>query len=122
MLRHYAALGWRVVMITNQGGVAFGYQTEPQASAVHQAVLDALPVAVDASYLCPHHSEGTLATIAVDCPNRKPAAGAILTALGRFGARARDCLLVGDQETDRMAAEAGGVPFVWASEFFGWAE
>jgi histidinol-phosphate phosphatase family protein len=117
-LCRYAALGWWLVIVTNQGGVAFGYQTEPQAQATHQAVLDALPVAVDASYLCPHHPRGTTERYALDCPNRKPASGAILDALDHFWARAEDCLLVGDQDTDRQAAKAAGVPFAWASDFF----
>jgi histidinol-phosphate phosphatase family protein len=116
-LHHYASLGWRLVIVTNQGGVAFGYLTEWEVRATHQAVLDALPVEIDASYLCPHHPEGTIAGYAVACPNRKPAPGAILQALARFGARAGDCLFVGDQDTDREAAEAAGVPFVWAQDF-----
>ncbi len=119
-LRKYAALGWRLVVITNQGGVAFGYQTEAQARATHQAVVDALPVSLDASYLCPHHPAGTKPSYAIACPRRKPAPGAILDALVRFEARPEDCLMVGDQETDRQAAEAAGVPFAWAWRFFGW--
>lgn len=119
-LHHYAALGWRLVVVTNQGGVAFGYQTKDQAHATQQAVLDALPVAVDASYLCPHHPRGTISRYALACPNRKPAPGAILDALARFEARPDDCLFVGDQDTDRQAAEAAGVPFTWAGDFFGW--
>lgn len=119
-LHQYAALGWRLVIVTNQGGVAFGYQTERQARATHQAVLDALPVQIDASYLCFHHPEGTIPRYAVACPDRKPAPGAILDALARFEARPQDCLLVGDQESDQQAAEAAEVPFVWAQDFFGW--
>ena len=119
-LREYAALGWRLVVVTNQGGVAFGYQTEGQAHATHQALLDALPLEVDASYLCPHHPEGTIPRYAIACPNRKPAPGAILDALARFEARPQDCLFVGDQDSDRQAAEAAGVPFAWARDFFGW--
>lgn len=119
-LHQCAALGWRLVIVTNQGGVAFGYQTERQASAIHQKVLDALPVDVDASYLCPHHPRGTVARYAAECLNRKPAPGAILDALARFGARPGDCLFVGDQETDRLAAQAAAVPFRWAADFFGW--
>jgi histidinol-phosphate phosphatase family protein len=119
-LHQCAALGWRLVIITNQGGVAFGYQTETQAQATHQAVLDALPIQVDASYLCPHHPRGTIARYAVECPNRKPAPGAILAALARFETRPQDCLAVGDLDTDRQAAEAAGVPFKWAWRFFGW--
>jgi histidinol-phosphate phosphatase family protein len=119
-LHQCAAMGWRIVIITNQGGIAFGYQTERQAHATHRAVLDALPVEADASYLCPHHPDGTVARFAVTCPNRKPSPGAILDALAQFGAEPPSCLFVGDQDTDRLAAEAAGVPFKWASEFFGW--
>jgi histidinol-phosphate phosphatase family protein len=118
-LHHQASLGWRLVIITNQGGVAFGYQTHRQAWSTHQALLDILPVSVDASYLCPHHPEGTEPNYAVSCPLRKPAPGAILDALASFGARREDCLFVGDHESDRQAAEAASVPFAWAWDFFG---
>jgi len=113
-------MGWRIIIVTNQGGVAFGYQSEAQAYATQKAVLDALPVAVDASYLCPHHPDGTIARYAITCPNRKPAPGAIQQALDRFQARPEECLFVGDQDSDRLAAKAAGVPFRWAWEFFGW--
>ncbi|MCL7454351.1 MAG: HAD-IIIA family hydrolase [Anaerolineae bacterium] len=117
-LHHRASLGWRLVIITNQGGVAFGYRTHRQAWSTHQAVLDALPVEVEANYLCPHHPEGTDPVYATTCPQRKPGPGAILDALARFGSRPGDCLFVGDHDTDRQAAEAAGVPFAWAWEFF----
>jgi D-glycero-D-manno-heptose 1,7-bisphosphate phosphatase len=108
-------------VITSQGSVAFGYQTEAQAEAVHRAVLHALPVHIGGSYLCPHHPEGTVAQCAIDCRCRRPAPGAILHALERFGAAAEACLFVGDQYTDRQAGAAAGVPFSWAAGFFGWS-
>ena len=117
-LQQFAAMGWRIVIITNQGGVAFGYLTEALAHSTHQALLDALPVEVAASYLCPHHPDGTDPRYAIQCPNRKPAPGAILNALERFGARPQDCLFVGDMDTDEQAARAASVPFRWASDFF----
>ncbi len=117
-LHEFASLGWRTVIITNQGGVAFGYLSEAEAYATHQAVLDALPVEVDASYLCPHHPRGTIPRYAKHCPNRKPAPGAILDALQRFGTAPQDCLFVGDRDSDRQAAAAAGVPFRWARNFF----
>jgi histidinol-phosphate phosphatase family protein len=119
ILHHYASLGWRLVIVTNQGGVAFGYNSEPEAWDIHRAVLDALPVPVDATYLCPHHPQATEMRYRRDCPHRKPAPGALLDALSQYQARPQDCLCVGDQETDRQAAEAAGVPFVPANEFFG---
>jgi len=117
-LHEYASMGWRIVIVTNQGGVAFGYLSEAQAHTIHQALLDALPVEVDASYLCPHHPKGTVPRYAKACPNRKPAPGALLDALERFGAHPQECLFVGDQDTDRQAARAAGLPFEWASKFF----
>jgi D-glycero-D-manno-heptose 1,7-bisphosphate phosphatase len=120
VLHHYASLGWRLVIVTNQGGVAFGYQTKAQAQTTHQAVLDALPVDVDASYLCPHHPKGTIPAYAIDCPNRKPAPGAILEALDRYSCPPSECLLVGDRESDLDAATAAHIPFQWAADFFCW--
>jgi D-glycero-D-manno-heptose 1,7-bisphosphate phosphatase len=119
VLPGYVADGWQLVIVTNQGGVASGYLTEAQAHAVQQQVIDLLPVPVTASYLCPHMPGGVVAEYAIDCPNRKPRPGFILSALQAFGARAEDCLFVGDAITDQQVAQAGGVPCCWADRFFG---
>jgi D-glycero-D-manno-heptose 1,7-bisphosphate phosphatase len=118
-LSRYAAEGWRLVIVSNQGGVAAGFFSEAAAWAVQQRVLELLPVPVAASYLCPHAPDGTVPEYTLDCPNRKPRPGFLLAALERFGARARDCLFVGDSITDRQAAEAADVPYRWADRFFG---
>ena len=44
---------------------------------------------------------------------------ALREAIAHFGVKAQDCLMVGDLESDQAAAAAAGVPFVWATEFFG---
>lgn len=119
VLSDYAVRGWAVVIVSNQGGVASGYISEATARAVQQRVVDLLPVPVAASYFCPHMPGGSVAEYAVACPNRKPRPGFILTALGQFGARPEDCLLVGDSSTDREAAAAAEVAFRWADRFFG---
>ncbi|HSR33253.1 MAG TPA: DUF429 domain-containing protein [Anaerolineae bacterium] len=117
----YAALGWRIVIVTNQGGIVSAKLPEAQADKIQQSVLDLLPVSVDASYLCSDYSDGTMMCHSSPCPNQKPGRGVILEALARFGAQAEDCLCVSNQESDRLAAAAAHVPFQWAWEFFGWA-
>ncbi|MBL7198962.1 MAG: GNAT family N-acetyltransferase [Anaerolineae bacterium] len=119
VLSRYVSDGWRLVIVTNQGGVGAGYLTEAQAHAVQQRVIDLLPVPVSASYLCPHMPGGAVPEYAIDCPNRKPRPGFVLNALCAFEARPGDCLLVGDAITDKQVAEAAGVPFRWADRFFG---
>jgi D-glycero-D-manno-heptose 1,7-bisphosphate phosphatase len=119
VLVRYAAKGWQTVIITNQGGIAAGYLTETQAYAVLQQTIDLLPVPVAAAYLCPHMVKAIVPEYALDCPNRKPKPGFILDALHSFGAKAEDCLLIGDAITDKQAAQAANVPFCWADRFFG---
>jgi D-glycero-D-manno-heptose 1,7-bisphosphate phosphatase len=115
----YADLGWQLVIVTNQGGVASGYISDEQAHAVQQRVIELLPVPVSAAYLCPHMPGAAVPRYDLDCPNRKPRPGFILQASQRFGAQPHDCLLVGDSVADRGAARAAGVPFRWADQFFG---
>jgi D-glycero-D-manno-heptose 1,7-bisphosphate phosphatase len=118
-LSRYVAEGWQLVIVTNQGGVASGYLSEEQAQAVQQRVVDLLQLPVAAAYLCPHMPDAVVPQYALDCPNRKPQPGFLLTALERFGAQAQDCLFVGDSITDQQAARAAQVPFSWADRFFG---
>jgi D-glycero-D-manno-heptose 1,7-bisphosphate phosphatase len=119
LLSTYAAQGWALVIVSNQGGVASGYISEGEARTVQQQVVDLLPVPVAASYLCPHMPGGSVSEYAIECPNRKPRPGFILAALEQLGAQPEDCLFVGDSVTDRQAAEAAGVVFRWADLFFG---
>ena len=119
VLSDHAAQGWVIVIVSNQGGVASGYISEAEASAVQLRVIDLMPVPVAASFFCPHMPGARVAEYALDCPNRKPKPGFLFTALEQFGARAEDCLFVGDSNTDKLAAESAGVAFRWADLFFG---
>lgn len=50
---------------------------------------------------------------------RKPAPGMLELAMREAGALSNEALMVGDGDEDRLAAEAAGVDFQWAHEFFG---
>ncbi|MBN1936581.1 MAG: HAD-IIIA family hydrolase [Anaerolineae bacterium] len=117
-LSRYVAEEWQLVIVSNQGGVARGYISEPEARAIQQRVIDLLGLPVAASYLCPHLAGAAVAAYDLDCPNRKPNPGFIFNALDRFQTKARDCLFVGDLASDQQAAQAAGVPFGWADPFF----
>ena len=49
---------------------------------------------------------------------RKPKPDMLLELMADSGYTAADTVFVGDQETDRQAAEAAGVSFFWANDFF----
>ena len=73
-------LGYRVVVVTNQGGVARGAYTEEDVEAVHERISALVQdrangARIDAFYACPFHPEGTVKAYARDHENRKPRPG-----------------------------------------------
>lgn len=49
---------------------------------------------------------------------RKPEPGMILAAVAVSGVTLAETVMIGDRDEDRLAAEAAGVDFVWADDFF----
>ena len=59
-IRMFHEAGYRVVVVTNQAGVARGYYTEADVEALHSYMNSLLMkegARVDAFYYCPHHPE-----------------------------------------------------------------
>lgn len=111
--------GHKVAIASNQGGVAWGYMTYHQARAIvaHAARL----IRADTWLLCPHHPDAPDEKYGIHCRCRKPLPGMLLDLSVDERMRVddiADIVFVGDMETDQQAAEAAGVRFEWAAEFF----
>lgn len=106
--------GYRLVVVTNQGGVARGRFTEEDVDAVHQRIallVDAQANAlglIDRFYYCPYHPEATVAEYKRDHPWRKPHPGMILQAARDMGLDLSASWMIGDQERDVLAGRAAG--------------
>lgn len=99
----------KVVVVTNQAGIAKGLYTEADMRRLHRYMegeLERLGVHVDAWYFCPHHPDYT-----GPCECRKPAPGMLLTAMRDFDAAPESCVMYGDMPTDEEASRCAGVPF-----------
>lgn len=114
LLRRYTEdSDYKVVVATNQAGIAKGLYTEREMRAVHRALdsmLEERGCYVDAYYHCPHHPDFT-----GPCACRKPGPGMLLAAMHDFDARPDDCVMYGDKDSDLIAAEAAGVRFEWVA-------
>ncbi len=114
MARYTADADYKVVVVTNQAGIAKGLYNETDMRALHRYMegeLEKLGAHVDAWYFCPHHPDFT-----GECGCRKPAPGMLLAAMRDFDAEASDCVMYGDKPSDEAAARAAGVGFVLAGE------
>lgn len=110
--RRIRRAGYRLVIITNQAGIARGYYTEADYHALTRWMLDcfrAQGVEVDAVYFCPHHPEHGLGDYRRECGCRKPAPGMILDAAREHGLDLSRSILVGDKLSDIQAGKAAGI-------------
>jgi len=96
--------GFKVVVITNQSGIARGYFTQETLAAIHQNMKDVLAqhgAKVDAIYYCPHHPDD-----ACDC--RKPGTALFRKAAEDLGIDFKASYVVGDMQMDIDAGKALG--------------
>ena len=100
--------GRRVIVVSNQRGIALGYYTREDVEALHaqlQKHLGEHGALIDAFYYCPH-DEG-------ECHCRKPATGMFEQAFRDFpGVSAANSLMIGDSLPDIAAAQALGMPSI----------
>lgn len=101
---------FKVVVVTNQAGIAKGLYTEADMRRLHRFMedeLERLGVHVDAWYFCPHHPDYT-----GPCDCRKPAPGMLLAAMRDFDAKSSGRVMYGDMPTDETAARTAGINFI----------
>jgi D-glycero-D-manno-heptose 1,7-bisphosphate phosphatase len=113
--------GARFALVTNQGGVAFGYQTTRQVFdklGVIVAAFNAFYLRPVSVHYCFTHPKATVEAYKVDSARRKPGPAMLLEALEAHDVNGLASVFVGDMDTDQQAAEAAGVRYVDAAEFF----
>ena len=103
--------GLRVVMVTNQSGVARGFFSEAVVEEVHAHIADLLEAGgahIDAYYYCPHHPDGKVRQYAQACDCRKPGRGLVDRAVRELGVDPSASFVVGDRWLDVALARAVG--------------
>jgi len=96
--------GFKVVVITNQSGIARGYFTEETLAQIHKKMEDELAehgAHVDAIYYCPHHPDD-------GCECRKPKTALFHRAAEELNIDCSRSSVVGDMQMDIDAGKALG--------------
>jgi len=101
--------GWRVVVATNQSGLARGLFEMATLNAIHAKMHKAVTQAggrIEAVFYCPHSSD-------MNCACRKPQAGMLHEIAARFGSDLKGVPSVGDSLRDlEAAARVGARPLL----------
>jgi D-glycero-D-manno-heptose 1,7-bisphosphate phosphatase len=110
-LRALQHMGFRLVVITNQSGVARGLFTTDDLERMHARLRDDLAawdVRLDGIYYCPHHPDGVVSPLAVRCACRKPRPGLVFRAAADLHLQLRGSWFVGDILDDMEAGNRAG--------------
>lgn len=101
--------GWRVVVATNQSGIARGLFDMHALNAMHEKMHRMVGQAggrIDAIFFCPHGPND-------GCQCRKPLPGMVMEIAERFNVKLSDLPMVGDSLRDLEAiVAAGGRPIL----------
>lgn len=103
-IRNLRRAGFRVVVVTNQSGLARGYFSRRELDAVHERMRSELARArtrLDGIYICPHHPDDS-------CQCRKPGIQLFQQAAQDLKLRLDQSYYVGDKLTDLMPGKTLG--------------
>jgi D,D-heptose 1,7-bisphosphate phosphatase len=105
-------LGYRLIVVSNQSGVARGMFDEAAVEAVNQEMCkqlrDQASAHIDASYYCPYHPEAIIPEYKADHDWRKPKPGMLLQAAADFALDLSQSWTIGDMPRDIAAGAAAG--------------
>jgi len=94
---------FKVVVITNQSGVARGYFPESILKEIHaemERLLREEGANLDAIYYCPHHPTEGSPPYLQECTCRKPATGLLLQAAAELDLDLPSSYMIGDHVSD----------------------
>ena len=110
-LRLFKDAGYRVIVVSNQAGIARGAMTQADLANIHARMKMEVCEAggeIDAIYYCPHGWDD-------GCACRKPKPGMLYQAQRDFHLDLSRTYFIGDDERDGQAAEAAGCPWILVS-------
>ncbi len=102
---------YKIVVVTNQSGIARGMLTEDALEEIHAEMrrqLSEKGVHLDAIYYCPYHPEGTVEQYAKESDLRKPKPGMLLRAAAEMEIDLGDSWMIGDSARDVEAGQRAG--------------
>jgi D-glycero-D-manno-heptose 1,7-bisphosphate phosphatase len=116
LLWKYRALGWRIVGISNQGGVGLGFMDAAVCDEVMHQTNRLTRYAFDEIQWCPHKPDA-------NCVCRKPKTGMLNVARRNLALRTAElypsnkALFVGDRPEDEQCAKNAGIRFMDAQDW-----
>lgn len=99
---------FKVVIVTNQSGIARGYFSIKDVYKLHRHLKEDLikfGTKIDKIYFCPYHKDGIIKKYKTRSSLRKPGIGMFLKASKIWNIDRKKSFMIGDQKTDMIFAK-----------------
>lgn len=122
LLWRYKELGWRIVGISNQGGIALGHMDTKTCLAAMIETQQQVQGVFDKISWCSHHPNANEPEMAV-CWCRKPKPGLVIESALELSVQTGEIypahlgLFIGDRPEDKQCAENAGLRFMDAKDW-----
>jgi D,D-heptose 1,7-bisphosphate phosphatase len=100
--------GYKIILVSNQSGIARGKFTEADLEPVKQHIqklFNKAGISMDGFYYCPHHPEGKVRQYSVNCFCRKPNPGLLFQAARENEINLANSWMIGDILDDIEAGQ-----------------
>ncbi len=105
-------LGYRIFVVTNQGGVGLGYFTQRDLDSIHRRLEEEIATKggqIDEIIACTHKPF-------FGCSCRKPKPGMLTTLAKKYGIDLTNSYMVGDRDIDIQAGQAAGTKTIFIGQ------
>jgi D-glycero-D-manno-heptose 1,7-bisphosphate phosphatase len=106
------SLGYLLLVVTNQAGIARGYYTESEFLELTEWMIGEFArqrIAIVRVYYCPYHPLYGVGKYKRESADRKPRPGMLLRAQADFNLDLRSSIVIGDKLSDIEAGRTAGV-------------
>jgi D-glycero-D-manno-heptose 1,7-bisphosphate phosphatase len=110
-LIEFRAMGYKLIVVSNQSGVARGIVSEQVLGEIHNRLKQLLAekgAPLDRIYYCPYHPDGVIEKYRKESDWRKPKPGMLLTAAGEINIDLSQSWMIGNSNRDIEAGLQAG--------------
>lgn len=118
-LNTLSSMGFIMVVVTNQSGIARGYYTEEEYQILDKWMKEDLQnkgINIAASYFCPHLPDGVVPEYSIDCDCRKPKTGLFYKAANDLDIDLTRSYAIGDKLRDLSICKESAVKGILLSD------
>ena len=104
-----------IIVITNQSAVGRGFINENDLNELHYKFFNKIfrknGATINDIYYCPYIKNAKIKKYDKDSIYRKPKPGMLIKAIKDWGLQKKNCIFIGDQMTDQLAAAKANIKF-----------